>query len=325
MIPAGNTPEKRVVHITGLEGVTYHFRLIAENLAGTSTTEDQTFDFNAPKGCPNHNVRQQTGAAYLPDCRAYELVSAAQAAGAALFAYGPVSPTASNPGRFAYSAVLKAIPGTGEPINGGPSAATCTWPAGRESGWVNRYVGVPGYQSLGTSPPPGGEYGEETWKATPADSVDGPFLVWDRAQAGLIGGGELEGTFAPLVYDNEGNFITRLPTNVDEVPDADKDMGQGGFRGSVRITPDFSHYVFSSIKSAFAPEGVTASPGSAYDNDIAADTVTLISKTESGGDIPQDPTGGRRRRVHTDPRRLERRLSHPDDDRRRGWRSHISI
>ena len=36
------------------------------------------------------------------------------------------------------------------------------------------------------------------------------------------------------------------------------------------------------------------SPGSAYDNDIAAKTVTLISKTEAGGDIPLDPTAGSR-------------------------------
>jgi hypothetical protein len=84
----------------------------------------------------------------------------------------------------------------------------------------------------------------------------------------------------------------QLPTNLDEVPGAEEDMSQGGFRGSVRINPSFTHYAFSSIKTAFAPEGITASPGSAYDNDIGADTVTLISKTEGGGNIPQDPTGG---------------------------------
>ena len=61
--------------LDGLQaGVTYHFRVVAENKWGTAFSPDTTFDY-APPGCPNDHVRQQSGASYLPDCRAYELVS----------------------------------------------------------------------------------------------------------------------------------------------------------------------------------------------------------------------------------------------------------
>ena len=60
--------------LTGLNGGVYHFRLVAENTAGKTVSEDQTFNFNA-QPCPNEILRQETGSEYLPDCRAYELVS----------------------------------------------------------------------------------------------------------------------------------------------------------------------------------------------------------------------------------------------------------
>ena len=65
-------------------GAIYHFRVVAENLWGTVESDDQTFQFFTPD-CPNAHLRQQTGAAYLPDCRAYELVSPANAGAVQLF------------------------------------------------------------------------------------------------------------------------------------------------------------------------------------------------------------------------------------------------
>ena len=100
-IGSGTTPEQVVVHLEGLEEAEYHFRVVAENKWGQSGSEDQTFTFNPPS-CPNAAVRQQTGASYLPDCRAYELVSAENSGGAHLTAEGPWTPYASSPGRFAY-------------------------------------------------------------------------------------------------------------------------------------------------------------------------------------------------------------------------------
>ncbi len=113
-----------------LDGVVYHFRIVAENKWGTTASERQTFAFNPPH-CPNSAVRQQTGSAYLPDCRAYELVSPARAGGAALLPEGPTLPTAE--GRFAYAGWFNAIPGAGDPPNGACSCrcGICTSLVGR--------------------------------------------------------------------------------------------------------------------------------------------------------------------------------------------------
>ena len=77
--------------LTGLTPHTaYHFRLTTENTVegkeegGTTVSEDHTFNFYPPP-CPNENVRQQTQANYLPDCRAYELVSPGDAGGTQLY------------------------------------------------------------------------------------------------------------------------------------------------------------------------------------------------------------------------------------------------
>ena len=53
-------------------GVTYHFRLVAENPYGTAASEDQTFGFHPPS-CPNAHLRQQTNSSSssgLPSLRA---------------------------------------------------------------------------------------------------------------------------------------------------------------------------------------------------------------------------------------------------------------
>jgi hypothetical protein len=282
-------PQDVVVTIEGLSSNTYHFRLITSNQWGETVTEDQTFDFFAPIGCPNHTVRQQTGAAYLPDCRAYELVSAARAAGASLAPLGPTSAYASSPGRFAYAGGVNVIPGTGQPSNG--DEGDLYMASRTTSGWVTRYVGIPGNQSVGYS----GTRDESFFSKllpVPTDLGMNKILIWDWAQKGFANAVfEFEGTYNPIVYDNEGHDLGRLPTNIDEVPGADLDLVDGGYRGASKPSADFSHYFFSTNDLSFATGGVVGEPGSVYDNDIAADTVTVISKTENGLDIPRDSAG----------------------------------
>jgi uncharacterized membrane protein len=61
----------------------YHFRVVAQNTAGTTTGHDDTFVYptaGSSESCPNEELR--TGAsANLPDCRAYEMVTPVQKAG----------------------------------------------------------------------------------------------------------------------------------------------------------------------------------------------------------------------------------------------------
>ena len=303
-LPPATTDQEVLVTISGLEERTYHFRVTAKSERGEVVTEDQSFNFNVPEGCPNKILRQQTGSAYTPDCRAYELVSARNTNGTTLAPGGPTSPTAD--GKFGYTGFLNQIPESGEPQTTAfgvePYLATRT-----VNGWKTRYMGVPGSKAIGQSSNPGLEYGgavtdshcytrEEEFfscgvempEALPHDSSLEHVLVWNRHQVGILGGPK-DGTSGPEVYDNEGNLVGQLPTNMDEVPGAEKTLDEGGWIGSARISADYSHYAFSSIRTAFAAGGLVDPPGSVYDNDLRTDEVHLVSKRENGEDIQVDP------------------------------------
>ncbi|MFI4972069.1 MAG: hypothetical protein ACHP7H_05275, partial [Hyphomicrobiales bacterium] len=76
---AGRTPVAVSQPLSGLSAnTTYHWRLLATNAAGTSSSPDETFvDLIAAQGepCPNEQARVERGSSSLPDCRAYELVT----------------------------------------------------------------------------------------------------------------------------------------------------------------------------------------------------------------------------------------------------------
>ncbi len=67
--------------IQGLSpGTTYHYRVVAHNLVGTTTGPDRTITTQSVGGvgadsCPNAAIRGVQAAGALPDCRAYEQVS----------------------------------------------------------------------------------------------------------------------------------------------------------------------------------------------------------------------------------------------------------
>ena len=75
--------------------MTYFFRVIAESSGGKSVSVSQSFNFY-PETCPNSDLRQQTGAAYLPDCRAYEIAIQGNRVGQGTLQPGRV--LAINPG-----------------------------------------------------------------------------------------------------------------------------------------------------------------------------------------------------------------------------------
>lgn len=65
-------------HLSGLSPeTTYHFRIVAKNAFGTTEGDDQQFTTAAaePSTCPNEARREEQHSTYLPDCRAYEMVS----------------------------------------------------------------------------------------------------------------------------------------------------------------------------------------------------------------------------------------------------------
>ena len=291
-VGSGTEPVSVSAELSGLEpGATYHFRVVAENEWGTEVTDDSTFNF-FPQDCPNAYARQVTRSAYLPDCRAYELVSPGDAGGVQLypgelsqdfvffnFLGNFISPhykvealnpgTASTPPRFSFVGIAGAINGTNP-----PNSLADTYTSTRTtSGWVTRYWGQKGNEvSLA-----GGAKCDLGMNICIDYHLREPFpLAPDPTD--LLSN-------APYVWDPEGDSLGRWPTNLQVVKEGAR------YVGADRPSPDFSHYVFSSVNIPFTTDGKTGAPGSAYDNDIENALVTKISVRPGGEDIPKGGGG----------------------------------
>jgi hypothetical protein len=317
-IPSGFTAEDVSAH-ADLNDAAYHFQVEATNEYGTTTSEDQSFTFH-PEQCPNQTVRQQTGASYLPDCRAYELVSPGDSGSSFIFSGGPQRPYASPP-RFAFTADYGDMPDAGgDPITttGDLYVSTRTG-----TGWKTKFVGVPGSISgcAGGRPQFGGAgLASTVQNDVKADRdltriVDWQLgnptqCVWDT-----IGGSfrfvddneKAHASMAPWVWNtSDGSFVDRLPTSIADVPGAEENFkcpqaqGQSADTNcstAVELSGDLSHFVFSTQQDIYngGPDALDAAPGSAYDNDVVNNTLSLISVLPgSGGPILQEspPNGG---------------------------------
>jgi hypothetical protein len=136
--------------IQGLEpDTTYYVRLVASNGAGVASPETTFHTFPGPPtedACANAQVRQQTGAYLLPDCRAYELVSAANSGGydvesTLLPGQTPFAAYPAAPGRLLYGLHFGSLPGaSGSPTNDGLDPYVAERGA---NGWTSSYVGLP--------------------------------------------------------------------------------------------------------------------------------------------------------------------------------------
>ncbi len=95
-IGSGSSPVEVTQSLTGLTGgTTYHFRVLAKDDNGTTTSPPHTFvylpEVPVPGGCANEALREANHSTTLPDCRTYELVSPATKNGALIGAplFGP--------------------------------------------------------------------------------------------------------------------------------------------------------------------------------------------------------------------------------------------
>jgi hypothetical protein len=297
-LPPGNVAQSVVVPISGLDGVLYHFRIVAKNKWGTTTSEDQTFNFYPPP-CPNSLARQQTGAGHTPDCRAYELVTPEEAGTVTLFAAGSASPKASNPPRVMIAGNF----GTLEGVNAGnflfdPYVATRT-----STGWETHYTGIPGEIAGGSAGKPGLHAGQLNGAAVADDGLN-HIMQWRFGAPSISGEFFYVGTrhFSPYVYGPKGDYLGRYPTNLQEVPGADNpiefglffelvDSPENGWTGNQLLSGNGKHYVFSTNRYQFAEGGRVerdAGPGSVYDNDTDTGAIAVASKTPSNEDIPAE-------------------------------------
>lgn len=300
-VPDGDAGSEEGAHavsqeITGLQsGVVYHYRLVAENTWGKVVGDDVTFSF-FPTSCPNSLVRDETGSNYLPDCRAYELVSP-ESAGAVQLLPGQASVSlgstngasplfsrpifhteapnaaglAESPSRFGFFGVVGKITGL-EP----PNSLIDRYVATRtSSGWVTTYPGLKGNETVMS--------GRPRCDITLDTCID--YNLGD-----LQYGAEPDPN--PYAWDVSGRSLGRWPTDLAIVPDAKKLASGWDIEGDQQPSGDFSHYVFSSREIPFASGGLPHAPGSVYDNDIRERSVTVASWMPDGSPIPQDAGNG---------------------------------
>ena len=287
-VGSGTEPVQKELHLAGLTpNTTIHYRVVATNKWGTTETGDTTFNFRPP-GCPNAHVRQLTSSSYLPDCRAYELVTPGYAGavqilpgealahfgeGFGTFAQGPLNfGFASSPGRFAYMGSLGAVNDT-EAVNG---FIDMYLTSRTSTGWVTTFPNLKGSET------------SKEWGFACSEGMDLCVSHIGELQTHNEETGNTEYTRpqnSPFLYKADGARIMRLPTNVNTV------TGGTTFEGDQMLSGDYSHYVLST-KTPFVPGGPTTGPGAVYDNDIKGKTIQIVSQTP-GGEIPQLVKDGR--------------------------------
>ena len=256
--------------VSGLNpGTVYSYRAAVTNEAGTSYSPVQTFTTYVKDpgtdSCGNSQVRQQTEASLLPDCRAYELVSAADTGGYDVESdivpgQTPFDAVPTASGRLLYSVNAGLIPGVaGDPTNFGRDPYLAVRGG---DGWTTGYVGLP---ADGTADP--GAFGS-------------PLLGTDSALQNFAFGGS--GICKPCYSDNSTNIPLRRADGSlikgmagDLNPPADP-------VGEVRkpLSPNGSQLVFGSAER-FEAAGNEGSV-SIYERDLKADATQVVSTMPDG-------------------------------------------
>jgi hypothetical protein len=260
--------------VNGLHpGTLYHYRVVGTNDMG-SGSEAATFttfrfipSYDDP--CENAHVRQQTGAALLFDCRAYELVSASNAGGfdvesglvAGQTPFGGY-PNAENPPQVLYGVHNGGIPGAGNPTNRGvdPYVATRS-----NEGWNTRYVGIP------ADAPSNAPFSSTVAGAD--DSLDTFAFGGPEICSPCFGGGY---TGIP-VHLPDGSLVQGMAGSLDPGPSASS-------AGTVKkaISGDGSHLVFGSEQKFEAAGNPDNGNVTLYERDLKAATTEVISTDTSG-------------------------------------------
>jgi hypothetical protein len=262
--------------LTGLTpGTTYHIRLAATNSLGTTFGPDSTFaTYPSPPGgpdpCPNALARKQTAARALPDCRAFELVSAADSGGydvESFLAPGqtpfPGFPLAKD--RLLYATHSGAVPGPWKATNKGPDPYLATRGS---NGWSTDYLGLPSDLN-----PAAGSFSSvlgEADSALGALAFAGAGLCSPCFSSGLETGIPVRLPSGQLVQGMSGSLAAGVPASA-------KPEG----KVAKYLSADGAHLLFAS-KYAFEPGANTGGDLTVYDRNLTTQT-TQIASTDPGG------------------------------------------
>ncbi|HET7416808.1 MAG TPA: fibronectin type III domain-containing protein [Solirubrobacterales bacterium] len=280
-VPYSHFPVSVGGSVEGLQpNTTYHVRMVAVNAAGTTYGPDKTFLTYAflppgPDPCPNALARQQTGARYRPDCRAYELVSAKDTNGydvESSLVPGqepfPGFPEAKD--RVLYGTHDGAISGPWNPTNKGPDPYLATR---TDDGWVTEYRGLPADIN-----PASGSFASQLGEASARlDSLAfvGPDLCSPCFSSGLETGIPVRRADGSLVQGMAGSL----------------NPGVASARPEGEVAKYFSNdgrnLVFAS-KYAFEPGANTNGDLTVYERDIQAGVTEIVSTDDSGATLSGD-------------------------------------
>ncbi len=276
-IDAGSarTPQAITAQLSGLAAdTTYHYRVVAQNASGTTKGTPRTFT-TFPTAtptidpCSNAHVRQQTGAVRLLDCRAYELVSAANTGGydvesSLIAGQSPFPGYPEAEGKVLYGVHNGGIPGTDHPTNKGldPYIATRG-----ENGWETQYEGVPSNDPYSAAP----------FSSLPTGASQDLKTLAFGAPGGCSPCFEGGYTGIPLRRPN-GELINAMAGPENPGPSA---KSQGEI--AKPLSADGSHFVFGS--SAKFTEDASEGQLAIYDRNLNTNQTDLISKTPGGQEM----------------------------------------
>jgi hypothetical protein len=268
--------QKVAVVLTGLDAnTTYHYRVFASNELSSATGSDLVLHTFAEESgadpCANAFVRKQTKAAQLPDCRAYELVSAPNAGGYdvrsdIIEGQTPFTAVPQAKDRVLYTLNFGKVPGVnGEPTNLGsdPYVASRT-----SNGWQTRYVGI----DVGF-PPEQGPFASPSLE----ESSDLSSLAFGGPQ--LCHPCFADGKTGVPVHRSDGSLVQGMAGSLDPGPAAAPD----GYVGR-RLSADGTHLVFGSA-SQFEPDGNSNGDVSIYDRNLSAGVTHVVSKAPNGSNL----------------------------------------
>jgi hypothetical protein len=278
-LPFSYFPVKVEAPLEGLQpDTTYHVRLVATNGLGTTFGPDHAFKTYAVQtsgtdSCPNALARKQTAAQRLPDCRAYERVSALDTGGYDVESYlapgqtpYPGFPAAKD--RLLYATHSGAVPGPWNATNKGPDPYLATRTA---EGWTTEYKGLPADLN-----PAAGSFSSVLGEADAALTTLA-FAGPDLCRPCFTGGG-LE-TGIPVRMP-DGELIQGMTGSLD--PGVDSAEPEG--RVEKMLSDDGRHLVFAS-KYAFEPGANTSGDLTVYDRDLVAGTTQIVSTDPSGATL----------------------------------------
>jgi hypothetical protein len=263
--------------VTGLApGTTYHYRVITVNQAGTIYGPDRTFTTYPfteipPDPCTNAHVRQQVSAALLPECRAYELVSAADTGGYSVESdivagQHPFGGYPDAAGRVLYGVHSGAIPGPWVATNHGVDPYVATRGA---DGWSTNYVGIPANNPYAAGP-----------FSSALDEANSFLTVFAFGGGGICAPCFEDGSTGIPLHEDDGGFVQGMQGPADPAPTATSD-------GLVRkrFSADGKHLIFGST-SKFAEGGNNGTGDvSIYDRNLERNDTQVVSNDTAGNPL----------------------------------------